>query len=63
MGWSSYIRTDCGIKLAGLGAAAGSRRGFAGAGGDTRDGTFHAYTAAESFDDGAAINRSARSYV
>ena len=63
MGWSSYIRTDGSIKLAGLGAAAGSRRGFAGAGGGTSGSAFDADTAAKSFHDGAAINGSASSYV
>ena len=65
MGWSSYIRTNCGVKPACLGTAAGSSSGFVGASasGGTGRGTFHAHTAAESFHDGTAVNGGTAAYV
>jgi len=66
MGWSSYIHTDCGPKHGrAAGIRAGSGGGFVGAGtrGGAGGGAYHAATAAESNDDGAAINGSTAAYV
>jgi len=63
MGWSSYIRTNCGVKPACLGTAAGARGWRVGTGTGTGCGAFHADTAAESFHDGAAIDGGTAAYV
>ena len=67
MGWSSYIRTDGGLEPARFGTAAGtctgSGWGCVGTGTGSGRGAFDAATAAESFHDGAAIDRSTAAYV
>ena len=64
MGWSSYIRTTCGVEHSRCGATAGTGcRSFADASGNAGSGTFDARTAAESFHDGAAVNSSAAAHV
>src|ERR1700745_1040030 len=52
MGWPSYTCTDCDVKPAGFGTAAGACGGFVGWT-SARRGAFHTCTASESHDDGA----------